>query len=174
MLMERIVLRAEHDGTSPRCKSLRRSVMRISEKYRAMLAEEPDPILKIRGHRQLSGFLSGAKRQHAEAMKELDAALELARALPYDMTTYGGIMFNPALPSMLNARSGLKAQLGLLREAESDSREVLRLLENEPAYDATWVFPVKMGALATLMRHLPNVGRVSSGNRKRPRNRGRG
>jgi CHAT domain-containing protein/Tfp pilus assembly protein PilF len=52
---------------------------------------------------------------------------------------------------MLNARSHLKAQLRLFREAETDSREVLRLLESEPAHDETWVFQVKMGALTSLM-----------------------
>jgi len=149
MLMERMAFELNTTGNLPgvRVSSIGNANI---EKYRAMLTEEMDPILKIRGHWSLSGFLSGAKRQYAEAMTEIDSAMELARLQPYDMTTYGGIMFNPAVPVMMNARSGLKIQLGMLREAESDCREVLRLLEPEPAYDATWVFQVKMGALQTL------------------------
>lgn len=150
MLMERIAYELNTTGSLPDRKVSEIGNANI-EKYRAMLAEEPDAILKIRGHRELSGFLAGAKRQYDQALQELEAAMELARRLPYDMTTYGGHIFHPALPSMLNARSGLKAQLRLFREAESDSREVLRLLESEPAYDATWVFQVKMGALSSLM-----------------------
>ncbi len=93
---------------------------------------------------------------HALALRDAglphtaEAAMELVRRLPYDMTTYGGIMFNPAMPFMIKARAGLKFQLGLLREAENENREVLRLLESEPEFDGTWVRPVKSGALAML------------------------
>jgi len=127
------------------------------EKYRAMVSEEADPILKIRGHWWLNQFLSG-KRFPDQAMEELEAAIELARPLPYDMTTYGGIMFNPAMPFMIKARSHLKWQLGMLREAESENREVLRLLESEPEYDSTWVRQVKTGALATLAGLYQSLG----------------
>ena len=83
-----------------------------------MLEQEMDPVLKIRAHWGLSQNLSDNDRQ-AEAIKEADIAIELARRQTYDMSAYGG-SFHPAVPTMLIARAYSKIQLGMLREAESD------------------------------------------------------
>ncbi len=120
------------------------------EKYRTMLAQEEDPLLKIRAHWELFRHLSEADRQ-AQALEEADAAIELAPLQKYDMAAYGGV-FYPAVPSMLIGRAHSKVQLGMLREAESDYREALRLLEQEASSqaDANYLEPVKISALEGL------------------------
>jgi hypothetical protein len=84
------------------------------EKYRAMLEQESDPVLRIRAHWDLLESLSEGDRQ-TQALEEADAAIKLARLQTYDMAAYGGFFygayggpFYPAVPFMLIARAKSK------------------------------------------------------------------
>ena len=127
------------------------------EKYRAMLAQEEDPLLKIRAHWNLFQNLSENDRQML-ALEEAVAAIELARQQNYDMAAYGGVSY-PAVPSMLISRAQSKIQLGMFHEAESDCLEALRLLVPESSdADANYIEPVKISALDRLSRIYRSLG----------------
>lgn len=131
------------------------------EKYLALLEQETDPVLKIRAHWNLFQNLSDNDRQ-TQAVEEADAAITLARRQAYDMSAYGG-SFHPAVPSMLIALAQSKIQLGMLREAESDSLEALRLLEHETSQtNANYLEPVKIAALDRLSKIYGALGEYPS------------
>jgi tetratricopeptide (TPR) repeat protein len=82
------------------------------------------------------------------------------------MAAYGGFFygayggpFYPAVPFMLIARAKSKIQLGMLREAESDCLEALRLLEEETSHtNGNFTEPVKIPALDRLSRIYRSLG----------------
>src|SRR5262249_42970611 len=77
-----------------------------------------------------------------------------------DMAAYGG-GFLPAIPSMMIERAQSKIQLGMLREAESDCLEAIRLLEEDgPRGDPNYIEPVRIAALDRLSRIYRSLGEV--------------
>lgn len=129
------------------------------EEYRAMLEEEVDPVLKIRANWDLYRNLADNDRQR-QALETINATVELARPFKYDMSAYGGT-FCPAIPWMLNERAQSKLQLGMLREAEEDCHEALRLLEQEGSQmDANYLEPTRIAALDRLSRVYRALGEI--------------
>lgn len=127
------------------------------DQYRAMLEQEGDPVLRIRARWDLFKALSEEDRQ-TEAVREADLAIDLAQNQEYDMSAYGG-RFGPAVPTMLIQRAHSKIQLGMLREAESDCLDALRLIERKNSgAEANYFESLKLPALDRLSRIYRSLG----------------